>query len=138
MLRLTATLRLALTLALVGFFGLSSTGVLARQPFGQDAIGVVSLADLPSEAQQTLRLIQRGGPFPFPHKDGSVFGNFENHLPPQARGYYREYTVPTPGRRDRGARRLIAGSGRRADVATSGEYYYTADHYRDFRRIIRP
>jgi len=138
MLRLTATLRLALTLALVGFFGFSTTSVFARQPFQQEAIGVVSLADLPPEAQQTLRLIQRGGPFPFPYKDGSVFGNFENHLPLQARGYYREYTVPTPGQHDRGARRLIAGSGRQADVATSGEYYYTADHYRSFRRIIQP
>ena len=133
MLRLTATLRLALTIALVGFFGFSSAGA-----YGREEIGVVSLADLPSEAQQTLRLIQRGGPFPFPHKDGSIFGNFENHLPPQARGYYREYTVPTPGQRDRGARRLIAGSGRRADIPTSGDYYYTADHYRNFQRIVQP
>jgi len=133
MLRLTATLRLALLVALVGLFGFSSAG-----DYGREAVGVVSLTDLPSEAQQTLRQIQRGGPLPFPHKDGSIFGNFENHLPPQARGYYREYTVPTPGRRDRGAQRLIAGSGRHADVATSGEYYYTADHYRHFQRIIQP
>jgi len=133
MLRLTATLRLALAVALVGLLGFSSAGV-----YGREAVGVVSLADLPSEARQTLRLIQRGGPFPFPHKDGSIFGNFENHLPPQARGYYREYTVPTPGQRDRGARRLIAGSGRRADIPTSGDYYYTADHYRNFQRIIQP
>ena len=138
MLRLTATLRLALFVALVGLFGLGSTGVLARQPFQQESIGVVRLADLPPEAQQTLLLIERGGPFPYPHKDGSIFGNFESRLPPQARGYYREYTVPTPGRRDRGARRIVAGGIRHADVATFGEYYYTADHYRHFRRIIQP
>lgn len=133
MLRLTATLRLAFTLALVGLFGFSSTGA-----YGCESIGVISHADLPPEAQQTLRLIQRGGPLPFPHKDGSIFGNFENRLPLQARGYYREYTVRTPGRYDRGPRRIVAGSGRQADVSTSGEYYYTADHYRHFQRIIQP
>ena len=137
MLRLTATLRLALFIALVGLFGLGSTDALARQPFQQESIGV-SLADLPPEAQQTLRLIEHGGPFPFPHKDGSIFGNFENRLPPQARGYYHEYTVPTPGRPDRGARRIVAGGGRHSDIATFGEYYFTADHYRHFRRIIQP
>jgi ribonuclease T1 len=82
-----------------------------------------------------LQLIKAGGPFPYPHKDGSVFGNFEKKLPPKARGYYREYTVPTPKRPDRGARRIVAGPGHTGDVATSGEYYYTADHYRSFRRI---
>lgn len=138
MLRLTATLRLALLVALVGLFGLCSTGVLARQPFQRESIGVVNLADLPPEAQQTVRLIERGGPFPFPHKDGSIFGNFESRLPPQVRGYYREYTVPTPGRRDRGARRIVAGGGRHADIAVPGEYYYTADHYRHFRQVIQP
>ena len=74
-------------------------------------------------------------PFPYPRKDGSTFGNFEKRLPLQAQGYYREYTVPTPGSRDRGARRIIAGEGRGGDVANSGEYYYTDDHYRSFRRI---
>jgi len=76
-----------------------------------------------------LRLIEQGGPFPYPRKDGSIFGNFERRLPLQARGYYREYTVPTPGRRDRGARRIVAGQ------IARGEYYYTDDHYRSFRRI---
>jgi guanyl-specific ribonuclease Sa len=79
-------------------------------------LGSVALAELPPEAQQTLRLIKQGGPFPYPHKDGSVFGNFEKRLPLQPRGYYREYTVPTPGRRDRGPRRIVAG---RAAVAMS-------------------
>jgi len=137
MLRLTATIRLALFLALVGCCGFSPSAH-ARQPLQSNGIDAVRLLELPLEAQQTLLLIQRGGPFPFPHKDGSTFGNFENRLPAQTRGYYREYTVPTPGRRDRGARRLIAGSGRHGDVTTSGEYYYTEDHYRHFRRIIQP
>jgi ribonuclease T1 len=127
---LAALFRLALLLALAGCFGLSATQ--ARESFFSSG---VALSDLPPEAQQTLRLIQQGGPFPYPRKDGSPFGNFEKRLPQQARGYYREYTVPTPGRRDRGARRIIAGEGRNGDVRTSGEYYYTDDHYRSFRRI---
>lgn len=141
MLRFAAFLRLVLFLALAGFFAIviTATGTAqAREAYYGDSIGSVSLADLPPEARHTLKLIQRGGPFPYPHKDGSTFGNFEKRLPRQARGYYREYTVPTPGSRDRGPRRLIAGSGRSGDVATSGEYYYTEDHYRSFRRIRQP
>ncbi|WP_313953453.1 ribonuclease domain-containing protein [Accumulibacter sp.] len=95
----------------------------------------IALSELPAEGQHVLRLIRQGGPFPYPHKDGSVFGNFERRLPLQSRGYYQEYTVPTPGRRDRGPRRIIAGKGSGGDVATSGEYYYTDDHYGSFRRI---
>jgi ribonuclease T1 len=132
--RVAAFLRLALFLALAGFFGIG-TSTQAREALPGGAIAPVALAELPSEAHQTLRLIKIGGPFPYPHKDGSIFGNFEKKLPPKARGYYREYTVPTPGRADRGARRIVAGQGHTGDVATSGEYYYTADHYRSFRRI---
>ena len=91
-------------------------------------------AELPLEARQTLALIKHGGPFPY-RKDGSVFGNFERLLPERPRGYYREYTVPTPAARDRGGRRIVAGRGHTGDVRTSGEYYYTADHYRSFRKI---
>lgn len=131
--RFAALLRLALFLALAGVFGLSLAQ--ARDAGFSHGIQAIALADLPPEAQHTLRLIQRGGPFPYPRKDGSTFGNFEKRLPPQARGYYREYTVPTPGSRDRGARRIIAGEGRSGDVASSGEYYYSDDHYRSFRRI---
>ena len=134
--RLAAFFRLALLLALVGGFGLGSGQ--AREAYHDDAIVAVRLANLPAEARQTLELIQQGGPFPYPHKDGSIFGNFERRLPPQPRGYYREYTVPTPGRSDRGPRRIVAGEGRSADVATSGEYYYTSNHYRSFRRIVEP
>lgn len=86
-----------------------------------------SEAQLPPEARETLALIRAGGPFPYA-RDGAVFGNREARLPKQPRGYYREYTVRTPGARDRGARRIVAGR--------AGEYYYTADHYRSFRRII--
>ena len=89
----------------------------------------VDVADLPSQAQETLRLIDAGGPFPYPGKDGSTFGNLEGLLPKQPRGYYAEYTVPTPGSRDRGARRIITGDG--------GDFYWTADHYSHFERVRR-
>lgn len=86
----------------------------------------IALSELPREARQTLQLIEHGGPFPHA-RDGTIFGNFEKRLPVRPRGYYREYTVPSPWRRDRGPRRIVSGS--------SGEYFYTADHYRTFRRI---
>jgi ribonuclease T1 len=97
-------------------------------------LGEVEAAALQKEARETLVLIQAGGPFPY-RKDGSVFGNREKRLPLKPRGYYREYTVRTPGSRDRGARRIVAGAGDRGDVRISGEYYYTDDHYGSFRRI---
>jgi len=87
----------------------------------------VRFDDLPKEAQKTLRLVKANGPFPY-RRDGATFGNFEGRLPKKARGYYKEYTVPTPGARDRGARRIVAGR--------NGEYYYTDDHYQTFRRIL--
>ncbi len=86
----------------------------------------ISLSDLLSQARETLSLIKQGGPFPYP-RDGIAFGNRDGRLPPHRRGYYSEYTVKTPGRRDRGARRIIAGS--------KGEFYYTYDHYKTFRLI---
>jgi len=89
----------------------------------------VRLGELPAEARQTLALIKADGPFRYA-RDGAVFGNRESQLPRRERGYYREYTVKTPGARGRGARRIVAGSG--------GEFYYTDDHYRTFRRIIEP
>lgn len=92
------------------------------------ALDTVALTELPPEARQTLALIKTGGPLPY-RRDGVVFGNFERLLPIKPRGYYREYTVPTPGLRHRGARRIVTG-----DVAHA-EYYYTHDHYRSFRRI---
>lgn len=98
------------------------------------ASGEISIADLPREAGETLVLIKNGGPFPF-RKDGIVFNNRERRLPSRPRGYYTEYTVPTPGRGDRGARRIIAGQGSTGSPATGDEYYYTDDHYETFRRI---
>lgn len=94
----------------------------------------VRVDELPAEALHTLALIKRGGPFPY-RKDATVFGNRERRLPPQPRGYYTEYTVKTPDSSDRGARRIVAGRGAARDPATSGEYYYTDDHYNTFRRI---
>ncbi|MEU3828621.1 ribonuclease domain-containing protein [Streptomyces sp. NPDC029080] len=88
----------------------------------------VPASRLPAEARRTLTLIDRGGPYPYA-KDGVVFGNFEGHLPGHRRGYYHEYTVPTPGARDRGARRIVTGQG--------GEIYYTDDHYESFRAVLR-
>ena len=103
-------------------------GVALARPAG--TVGAVAVTDLPPEAQQTLRLIKAGGPFPY-SKDGIVFGNYEGILPQRKRGYYREYTVTTPRARNRGARRIIVG-GSPADAA---EYYYTGNHYVTFVRI---
>jgi len=86
----------------------------------------IPVAELPKEARETLALVRKGGPYPYA-KDGVVFGNREGRLPKQKRGYYREYTVKTPGERTRAARRIVTGTG--------GELYYTADHYNTFRRI---
>ncbi len=96
---------------------------------GADGLDTVRPADLPVEAQQVLRLIDTGGPFPY-SQDGNVFGNVERLLPAHQRGWYHEYTVPTPGSRDRGARRIIAGQ--------DGARYYTADHYDSFARVEGP
>lgn len=82
----------------------------------------------PTEVAQTLALIHRGGPFPY-DRDGVAFGNFEHHLPDRPRGYYREYTVPTPGAHNRGARRIITGGW------PPSEYWYTGDHYDSFSRL---
>ncbi|GGW95993.1 ribonuclease domain-containing protein [Streptomyces noursei] len=88
----------------------------------------VPAGKLPAEAQRTLKLIDAGGPFPYP-KDGTVFGNYEKRLPSEPRGYYHEYTVDTPGARNRGARRLITGK--------HHEFFYTDDHYKNFKAVLR-
>ena len=103
--------------------------------FFQESGDTIAVASLPQEAQKTLALIKSGGPFPYA-KDGTVFGNYERALPKQKRGYYTEYTVATPGLRNRGPKRIVAGKGATGDPATSGEYWYTADHYKSFRRIV--
>ena len=92
---------------------------------------VLPVVELPAQGKITYRLIRQGGPFPH-EKDGIVFGNRERLLPSQRRGYYREYTVDTPGARNRGARRIVCGGPARTPVAC----YYTSDHYSSFRRLV--
>lgn len=94
------------------------------------ASSVIGVWSLPPEAVQTLRLIDSGGPFPY-RRDGITFQNRERLLPERGKAYYREYTVPTPGEKTRGARRIITG-GDPPEV-----YYYTDDHYKSFQRIAR-
>lgn len=111
----------------------TSTATPTSEPGASDTdpdsgLPVVRLADLPPEAARILDLIDRGGPFD-EDEDGGTFQNREDLLPDRSIGYYREYTVPTPGRGDRGARRIVAGEG--------GELYWTGDHYRSFSRIAR-
>lgn len=91
------------------------------------AISSCTLESLPAEATTTVQLIQAGGPFPYPKNDGVVFDNREGILPSESSGYYHEYTVPTPGSPDRGARRIVTGS--------ADQYYYTGDHYATFCQI---
>jgi ribonuclease T1 len=109
---------------MVGLTSLASAGA------GQlSAIGVVQM---PAEAQRVYRQVHLGGPFAYA-KDGSVFGNRERLLPERRRGYYREYTVPTPGASDRGARRIVCGG---SQPERPEACYYTADHYASFARIV--
>ena len=112
-------------LAIAAFAALAAPAGLA-QFAPSPAAAEIPAARLPGEARDTLALVKKGGPFPYA-KDGAVFGNREGRLPRQGRGYYREYTVKTPGVRTRGARRIIAGR--------AAEYWYTDDHYATFRRI---
>jgi ribonuclease T1 len=105
------------------------SGSVASPSRDADGLPTVRSGDLPPEARQVLRLIDAGGPFPYA-QDGTVFGNVERLLPRHPRGWYHEYTVPTPGSRDRGARRIIAGR--------DGARYYTADHYESFARVEDP
>ena len=104
-------------------------GPLAQAFSGQ--VTTISVQALPAAGVETYRNIQRGGPFPY-EKDGVIFGNRERILPLQKRGYYREYTVKTPGSRDRGAQRIVCGGPATAPDAC----YYTADYYASFRMIV--
>ena len=110
---------------------LVGAAVQARGPM--DNLGTVALSTLPPEARTTHRLIHAGGPFPY-RKDGSVFGNRERLLPRAERGFYREYTVRTPGSPDRGAKRIVCGGER----PTAPEAcFFTADHYASFKLIAQ-
>lgn len=124
--------RKRITVALIGLIVLVVGGWLIQDvvadpggvPGAGSGLSVVELSALPPEAEKTWQLIESGGPYPHPGKDGSVFGNREGILPERDQGYYREYTVPTPGLSHRGARRLVTGS--------ADELYYTGDHYESF------
>ncbi len=124
------SLKLVLTgFLLVAAFSIGS--VHAKGPMGTDGATTISIAEMPAQGAQTYNLIVRGGPFPY-QKDGVVFGNRERLLPVKNRGYYREYTVSTPGAGHRATRRIVCGGAPRTPDAC----YYTADHYASFRRIV--
>jgi ribonuclease T1 len=119
-----------LAAVVVGTSWWAAAPALAKAP-EQGVATEVALASLPPEAKATHQLILSGGPFPY-SKDGTVFGNRERLLPPKSRGFYREYTVKTPGSRDRGARRIVCGG---KPPTQPESCFYTADHYNSFRRI---
>lgn len=131
----TGRSRRLLAAALLAAAGLlaAACDTAARQtpPEVAGEAGAVALARLPSQARDTWQRIHAGGPFPY-EKDGQVFGNRERLLPQRARGYWREYTVPTPGAQGRGARRIVCGGARPAQPDAC---YYTADHYASFKKI---
>ncbi|MEW6165474.1 MAG: ribonuclease domain-containing protein [Pseudomonadota bacterium] len=107
-------------------------GLLLACAFALAQAQEIARADLPPEGRETLALIARGGPFPYP-RDGIEFRNYEKLLPVRPRGHYREYTVATPGLKHRGARRIVCGGEVPARPAAC---WYTADHYRSFERIL--
>ncbi|MGO4147764.1 ribonuclease domain-containing protein [Paenarthrobacter sp. YAF11_1] len=102
----------------------SSSAAAVANP---STLPTINASQLPKEARQTLALIAEGGPYPYKEDDGN-FGNFEGLLPKKSGGFYKEYTVITPGKQNRGARRIIVGK----DAAK----YYTADHYESFKFIV--
>lgn len=134
--RLTVALLGLIALVVVGYFAKDLSGSTpgptsapapasaAPVPGASSGLPVEELSDLPEQARETWELIERGGPFPYPDRDGTTFGNREERLPERPGDYYREYTVPTPGSDDRGARRLVTGS--------ADEVFYTGDHYASF------
>jgi len=110
--------------------GAGASSATANEPARNVGFPTVGSAQLPRQAVETLQRIGEGGPFPF-EKDGVVFGNRERLLPRHPRGYYHEYTVPTPRARDRGARRIVCGGPKRQ----IDDCYYSDDHYASFKRI---
>ena len=124
----------SLKLVLTGFLLVLASVTSAAQAKGlaeAERTATIAIAELPAQGAQTYQLIAQGGPFPY-EKDGMVFGNRERLLPGNGRGYYREYTVNTPGLKHRGTRRIVCGGAPR----TPDSCYYTADHYASFRRIV--
>ena len=118
---------------LMGFILLACTNLVqARSPQEVSVQAILLVSELPREGQKTYQTIRKGGPFPY-EKDGTIFGNRERLLPREARGFYREYTVRTPGVRHRGARRIVCGG---LVPAEPKACYYTEDHYASFRLIV--
>jgi ribonuclease T1 len=132
--RLTVALVGLVALVVVGWFvkdntsgsapGPAQTSTSVSVPGASSGLDVQALSKLPAEAAKTWKLIEAKGPFPYPRNDGVTFENREKRLPQQKSGYYKEYTVPTPGSPDRGARRIVTGSEK--------EVFYTGDHYSTF------
>ena len=110
---------------------LPQPGMARNQP-STGGLDTIRIEQLPLQGRQTYALIRQGGPFPY-DKDGTVFGNRERLLPQHKRGYYREYTVRTPGARNRGARRIVCGG---QQPRMPDACYYTSDHYASFREIV--
>lgn len=131
---LTAKTAALLVLACLGGFPGFGTGLVhARNALPSGTPGTISATELPVQGRDMMALVYQGGPFRH-DKDGVVFGNRERLLPAHSRGYYREYTVRTPGERSRGARRIVCGGEK---PAAPDACYYTDDHYASFRKIIR-
>ncbi|GGO69741.1 ribonuclease domain-containing protein [Nocardioides deserti] len=126
-LRAVGSLVVVVLLVVLGAL-LAGGGDPAPDRSGSSGLPTVELAALPREAQETIDRIRDGGPFPEPEHDGTVFHNYEGLLPEQEDGYYREYTVPTPGLDHRGPRRIVAGEPR--------EWYWTDDHYASFAEVL--
>jgi ribonuclease T1 len=128
------TVRLSLfKLVLTGLLVLALPAGVASAKQVQNVLagGQIALSELPRQGRDTYQLILQGGPFPF-EKDGVVFGNRERLLPGEKRGYYREYTVKTPGASNRGVRRIVCGG----VPKTPDACYYSDDHYSSFKRIV--
>lgn len=124
---------LVLSVSVGGLLGLSASGVQAKEPLLLIPAESIAVTQLPLQGHSMLALIYQGGPFRH-DKDNAVFGNRERILPAKDRGYYREYTVRTPGERTRGARRIVCGG---LKPAAPDACYYTDDHYASFRRIVQ-
>lgn len=122
----------AIAVSLAFLFGACTNLVQAKSTPEAQASAPIALQDLPKEGQQTYQLIRQGGPFRY-EKDGTVFGNRERLLPAAKRGFYREYTVKTPGERSRGARRIVCGG---EEPQVPKQCFYTQDHYASFREIV--
>lgn len=127
------TLNFAALAVGLAFFAGSCTNLVQAKSMPDAVISApIALQDLPKEGQDTYQLIRQGGPFQY-EKDGVVFGNREKQLPAAKRGFYREYTVKTPGERSRGARRIVCGG---EEPRLPKQCFYTQDHYTSFREIV--